>query len=225
MTRTTNRETRHGRSRTCVPRCRCSGVRSIVTRRMESKPAARLHAVARGDIEAASGSRGAPAGDRRTSGATNDARASPACDLPGGSAVMRDASSRLRPGDACHPSSCGRARGAHRLSAPAGQAAAVVGGDGRGGAARGPPDSPIFARLLPFGLDGRVAAIVMGVDRWNAGSELMSEGNPEAWKNLMAAANLSSNNRDAVNSCREAVLKSGKPQRCEIVVSVPERRN
>jgi len=85
--------------------------------------------------------------------------------------------------------------------------------------------SPIFARLLPFGLDGRVAAIIMHADRWDAGSELMSEGNPEAWKLLMTAADLSTANRDALNSCREAALKSRKSQRCEIVVSQPGKRN
>ena len=29
--------------------------------------------------------------------------------------------------------------------------------------------SPPFARLLPFGLDGRVAPFILHADRWNAG--------------------------------------------------------
>ena len=39
--------------------------------------------------------------------------------------------------------------------------------------------APIFARLLPFGLDGRMAATIMGADRWNAGAALMAAQSPE----------------------------------------------
>ena len=84
--------------------------------------------------------------------------------------------------------------------------------------------SPIFARLLPFGLDGRVAAVIMRGDRWDAGSDLMEAGNPMAWKELMTALDLSKTNHDALNLCREAVLKSGKSQHCDIVVSPPVKR-
>lgn len=79
--------------------------------------------------------------------------------------------------------------------------------------------SPVLARLLPFGLDGRVAAIVMHADRWDAGSELMNKANPEAWKNLMAAVELSKSNRDAISACRDAAAKTKKEQRCVIVLS------
>jgi uncharacterized membrane protein YqjE len=41
--------------------------------------------------------------------------------------------------------------------------------------------SPLFARLLPFGLDGRVAAFILRADRWNAGAALMEAGSPEGW--------------------------------------------
>jgi hypothetical protein len=33
--------------------------------------------------------------------------------------------------------------------------------------------APVLARLLPFGLDTRIAAIVLATDRWNAGQKLM----------------------------------------------------
>ena len=33
--------------------------------------------------------------------------------------------------------------------------------------------SPMFARVLPFGWDGHVAAFIMNADRWRAGSALM----------------------------------------------------
>jgi Family of unknown function (DUF6118) len=48
--------------------------------------------------------------------------------------------------------------------------------------------SPIFARLLPFGLDGRMAAFIMHADRWDAGAALMEAQNPEAWRGLMDAS-------------------------------------
>jgi Family of unknown function (DUF6118) len=39
---------------------------------------------------------------------------------------------------------------------------------------RGLIAAPFLARLLPFGLDGRIAATIMGADRWNAGAALMA---------------------------------------------------
>jgi len=45
--------------------------------------------------------------------------------------------------------------------------------------------SPMFARVSPFGWDGRVAAYIMQADRWGAGAALMQAGNLEAWRGLM----------------------------------------
>ena len=45
--------------------------------------------------------------------------------------------------------------------------------------------SPMFARVLPFGWDGHVAAFIMNADRWGAGTALMQAQNPEAWRGLM----------------------------------------
>jgi hypothetical protein len=39
--------------------------------------------------------------------------------------------------------------------------------------------------LLPWGLGHRMAAAMVGGDRWNAGSMLMEEANPEAWDRLV----------------------------------------
>src|SRR5579859_7640597 len=50
--------------------------------------------------------------------------------------------------------------------------------------------SPVFARLLPFGWDGHVAAFIMNADRWGAGTRLMQAHHPEAWRDLAAAAGL-----------------------------------
>jgi hypothetical protein len=81
--------------------------------------------------------------------------------------------------------------------------------------------SPILARLLPFGLDGRVAAVIMRGDRWDAGADLMKAGNPVAWNNLMAALDLSKANREALAACRNAAAKTKKEQHCTIVMQVP----
>lgn len=78
--------------------------------------------------------------------------------------------------------------------------------------------APMFARLLPFGWDGYVAATIMNADRWGAGSALMQAGNPEAWHGLMKNFNLVRSNQEALASCRDAAAKTKKEQHCNIVV-------
>jgi len=46
---------------------------------------------------------------------------------------------------------------------------------------------PLVARVLPFGWDGQIAAVIMNADCWDAGSALMTAQNPEAWRVLMDA--------------------------------------
>lgn len=50
--------------------------------------------------------------------------------------------------------------------------------------------SPVLARFFPFGLDGRVAALIVQADRWNASAHLMQAQSPEAWSILMNANQL-----------------------------------
>jgi predicted transcriptional regulator len=78
--------------------------------------------------------------------------------------------------------------------------------------------SPSLARLLPFGIDGRIAATIMGADRWNAGAALMQAQSPQAWRALMDAGKLFSDNSMALAACREAAAKAKKEQRCTLVV-------
>jgi hypothetical protein len=80
--------------------------------------------------------------------------------------------------------------------------------------------SPMFARGLPFGWDGHVAAFIMNGDRWSAGSALMKAQSPEAWKVLMAAGRLVADN-SALAACRDAAAKAKKEQRCTVIVSAP----
>ena len=81
--------------------------------------------------------------------------------------------------------------------------------------------SPMFARLLPFGWDGHVAALIMNADRWGAGTALMQAGNPEAWRGLMDDFNLVKSNQEALATCHEVAAKTKKEQHCSIVVSAP----
>lgn len=81
--------------------------------------------------------------------------------------------------------------------------------------------SPMFARVLPFGWDGHVAAFIMNGDRWSAGSALMQAQNPEAWNVLMAAGKLTADNAATLGACRDTAAKSKKEQHCVLIVPAP----
>jgi hypothetical protein len=81
--------------------------------------------------------------------------------------------------------------------------------------------SPVFARVLPFGWDGQVAAFIMNGDRWDAGSALMKAQSPEAWNVLMTAGKLTADNSASLAACRDAAAKSKKEQHCSVVVPAP----
>jgi hypothetical protein len=81
--------------------------------------------------------------------------------------------------------------------------------------------SPLLASVLPWRLNSGVAALVMKTDRWNAGKALMEAGNPESWRGVADAAELMRVNQEALKTCRQAVAKAKKEQRCPI--NVPAR--
>jgi hypothetical protein len=81
--------------------------------------------------------------------------------------------------------------------------------------------SPLVAGVLPFGLNTRVAALIMRDDRWNAGAALMQRGNPQDWAQLSADAGLVRDNTEAVDACRTTAAKTDKPQRCALNVKPP----
>lgn len=81
--------------------------------------------------------------------------------------------------------------------------------------------SPLIAGLLPFGLNTRIAALVMRADRWTAGEELMRAGNPAGWAQLDADTRLVSDNREAVEACRASPAKTGKAQQCVVTLAPP----
>lgn len=81
---------------------------------------------------------------------------------------------------------------------------------------------PLIAAFAPGGI--YLATLAAGeTDRWQAGGILMREANPEGWRAFVAGANLARANSDAIRSCQEAAAKSGKEQKCAVVVAVPGR--
>ena len=81
--------------------------------------------------------------------------------------------------------------------------------------------APFVARLLPFGLDGRVAATIMGTDRWQAGGKLMAAASPAAWRDLSIAAGVLEAKKEALALCRDAAARAKKEQRCTVTVPAP----
>lgn len=83
--------------------------------------------------------------------------------------------------------------------------------------------SPFLASILPFKLNTRVAAVVMGANRWSAGIELMQAHNQGAWTRMNDDLQLVGDNRQAVDACRVAAAKTVKAQHCAVTVAPPPR--
>jgi ElaB/YqjD/DUF883 family membrane-anchored ribosome-binding protein len=81
--------------------------------------------------------------------------------------------------------------------------------------------SPFLGQLLPFGLGGRIAAMIMGADRWNAGAALMAAQSPGAWRDLESAAELLTPNKAALVACRDMAAKMKEEQHCTVVMPAP----
>ena len=77
--------------------------------------------------------------------------------------------------------------------------------------------APVVARLLPFGLDGHVAAFIMRGDRWHAGQVLMQADSSTDWAQFAAAVDLSKANKAALEACRETAAKTKKEQHCSVI--------
>ncbi|AGI10513.1 hypothetical protein H8Z72_24325 (plasmid) [Xanthomonas citri pv. citri] len=78
--------------------------------------------------------------------------------------------------------------------------------------------SPFLYAALPFGLNGRVAALVMNTDRWDAGEALMKADSPDGWNNAVNAWNLVRANQKEIAACSNEAAKTKKEQRCAITV-------
>jgi len=78
--------------------------------------------------------------------------------------------------------------------------------------------SPLVAGVLPFGLDGRVAAFIMKADRWRAGEALMQAANPDGWNGAVNAWTLVRANQKEISTCSKTATKSKRDVRCTITV-------
>jgi hypothetical protein len=67
--------------------------------------------------------------------------------------------------------------------------------------------SPVFARLLPFGLDDHVAAFIMRGNRAQAGAALLQAGAPESWHRICDEFNLIKSDQETLATCQVAALR------------------
>lgn len=77
-----------------------------------------------------------------------------------------------------------------------------------------------MARMLPesWHIPEKLAAGVVGTDRWTAGQRMMTSYGPRAWDRIARAAELEATNREALEACRKDAARTGKGQRCTIRV-------
>jgi hypothetical protein len=80
-----------------------------------------------------------------------------------------------------------------------------------------------LSRFLPFNLDTRIASVVMGEDRWNAGFEMIQMGEPAKFEAIVRSTKLTNANEDAIKDCRKDAKETRKDQKCVIVVKGPEK--
>ena len=77
-----------------------------------------------------------------------------------------------------------------------------------------------IARALPAGwsVPEKMAAATLRLDRWKAGMQLLRTADPALWNDLAEGSQLEQDNAAALEGCRKAVLKAGKPQPCLITL-------
>jgi hypothetical protein len=77
------------------------------------------------------------------------------------------------------------------------------------------------ARALPaaWGVPERMAAATLRLDRWDAGARLMQNANPQGWAQVAMGAGLERENRPALEDCWRAATRTGKAQRCTIILN------
>jgi hypothetical protein len=78
-----------------------------------------------------------------------------------------------------------------------------------------------IARALPAGwsVPERMAAATLRLDRWGAGEQLMRTADPTSWSGLVAGSRLEQDNAVVLEGCRRAVTRTGKAQRCAVMVN------
>ena len=78
--------------------------------------------------------------------------------------------------------------------------------------------SPVLMRSLPVTPSSHVAAFLLKEDRWHAGETLMQLNSSGQWPGAIEAVRLARGNEVALAGCRSQAIKTGREQRCAIVV-------
>lgn len=80
---------------------------------------------------------------------------------------------------------------------------------------------PPIARALPtsWHVPEKLAAGVVGENRWTAGQRMMTSYAPGAWENIARGAELIVGNQKALDACRKDVERTERAQRCSVQVS------
>jgi hypothetical protein len=82
-----------------------------------------------------------------------------------------------------------------------------------------------LARNLPFGsLPDNLATAALGEDGWSAGAGLMSRADPAQWRVINESLLRSEAASDELKTCYGAAKKTGKEQRCNVVMKAPPSR-
>ena len=79
-----------------------------------------------------------------------------------------------------------------------------------------------IARALPasWSVPERMAAATLRLDRWGAGVRLMQSDNLQSWTQIAMGAKLERENRPALENCWRAATRTGKAQRCTVLVGI-----
>src|SRR3546814_15315134 len=80
-----------------------------------------------------------------------------------------------------------------------------------------PPRSTRTDTLFPY----TTLVRSMREDRWRAGADLMQAANPSGWNRFAADSQFANENREAIDTCRGAVARSGKAQHCTVTLAPP----
>jgi hypothetical protein len=77
-----------------------------------------------------------------------------------------------------------------------------------------------IARALPasWAVPERMAAATLNLHRWDAGARLMGSDDPLGWARIVEGAKLERENRAALEECWKAAKRTGKAQRCSVMV-------
>ena len=78
----------------------------------------------------------------------------------------------------------------------------------------------VVPRFLPFSVDSRVAALVMGGDRVSAGRAMIQTADPQGGRDIVTAGWVYDTNREVLDKCIADMFKTQKEQRCALTLPV-----